>query len=80
MDYQGVRSASINRHLHDSICVIVWARPEKNANAQYDISSWILVGANSTIAYSKFLSMFLKFQVHGGNVYEANILYFTSFA
>ena len=62
MDYQGVRSASINRHLHDSICVIVWARPKK---CQYLMRYIELeISGYQFDDYVFQLSIFLKFQVH----------------
>ena len=62
MDYQGVRSASINRHLHDSICVIVWERPKK---CQYLMRYIELeISGYQFDDYVFQLSIFLKFQVH----------------
>ena len=61
MDYQGVRSASINRHLHDSICVIVWARSKK---CQYLMRYIELeISGYQFDDYVFQLSIFLKFQV-----------------
>ena len=62
MDYQGVRSASINRHLHDSICLIVWARPKK---CQYLMRYIELeISGYQFDDYVFQLSILLKFQVH----------------
>ena len=71
MDYQGVRSASINRHLHDSICVIVWARPKK---CQYLMRYIELeISGYQFDDYVFQLSIFLKFQVHAVKITKRKV-------
>ena len=71
MDYQGVRSASINRHLHDSICVIVWARSKK---CQYLMRYIELeISGYQFDDYVFQLSIFLKFQVHAVKITKRKV-------